>query len=116
MKLVTFQSIDAIKDLFSKGYLECKESKLDLKKNGYAYSWIVEKMNNYVSNEHNVLYPIWCWVKCYNSIAPAKRKGDKVVNYDQNKINELLNNKEIIRNKLKINASINNSRIFKEIF
>lgn len=82
MKLVTFQSIDAIKDLFSKGYLECKESKLDLKKNGYAYSWIVEKMNNYVSNEHNVLYPIWCWVKCYNSIAPAKRKGDKVVNYD----------------------------------
>ena len=40
---------------------------------------------------------------------------DKVCSYDDEKINELLNNKEIIRNKLKIKASINNSKIFKEI-
>ncbi len=40
---------------------------------------------------------------------------EKVVNYGEEKINELLNNKEIIRNKLKIKASINNSKIFKEI-
>ena len=40
---------------------------------------------------------------------------DKVISYDDKKITELLNNKEIIRNKLKIIASINNSRIFKEI-
>ncbi len=40
---------------------------------------------------------------------------DKVVNYDENKINELLNNPNIIRNKLKIIASINNSKIFKNI-
>lgn len=40
---------------------------------------------------------------------------DKVINYDDKKINELLNNKEIIRNKLKIKASINNSKIFKNI-
>ena len=40
---------------------------------------------------------------------------DKVINYDDNKINELINNKEIIRNKLKIKASINNSKIFKQI-
>lgn len=40
---------------------------------------------------------------------------EKVIAYDDNKINELLNNKDIIRNKLKIRASINNSRIFKEI-
>lgn len=40
---------------------------------------------------------------------------DKVCTYDAQKIGELLGNKEIIRNKLKINASINNSRIFKEI-
>lgn len=38
---------------------------------------------------------------------------DKVVSYDDGKINELLNNKGIIRNKRKILASINNSRIFK---
>ena len=40
---------------------------------------------------------------------------DKVCNYDNKKIDELLANKDIIRNKLKINASINNSKIFKEI-
>lgn len=43
--------------------------------------------------------------------------GDKMryINYDEIKINELLNNKDIIRNKLKIKASINNAKIFKEI-
>ena len=40
---------------------------------------------------------------------------NKVISYDENKINELLSNKDIIRNKRKINASINNSRIFKSI-
>lgn len=40
---------------------------------------------------------------------------DKICNYDGNKINELLNNKNIIRNKLKIKASINNAKIFKKI-
>ena len=40
---------------------------------------------------------------------------EKVIAYDEHKIDELRNNKNIIRNKLKINASINNSRIFKDI-
>lgn len=40
---------------------------------------------------------------------------EKICEYDDEKITELLNNKEIIRNKLKINASINNSKIFKKI-
>lgn len=40
---------------------------------------------------------------------------NKVILYDDNKINELLNNKNIVRNKLKIKASINNAKIFKEI-
>lgn len=40
---------------------------------------------------------------------------DKIIKYDENKINELINNKEIVRNKLKIKASINNSIIFKNI-
>lgn len=38
---------------------------------------------------------------------------DKVCNYDEEKVAELLNDKGIIRNKLKIKASINNSKIFK---
>ena len=37
---------------------------------------------------------------------------EKVCAYDNKKINELLNNKGIIRNKLKVNASISNSKIF----
>lgn len=40
---------------------------------------------------------------------------DKVCAYDSDKIGELLENKNIIRNKLKINAAVNNSKIFKEI-
>ena len=40
---------------------------------------------------------------------------DKVCAYDERKIVELLNNKGIIRNRLKICASLNNSRIFREI-
>lgn len=40
---------------------------------------------------------------------------DKVINYDQNKIDELVNNKDIVRNKLKIKSSISNAKIFKNI-
>ena len=40
---------------------------------------------------------------------------NKVISYDESKINELLNNKGIIRNRRKIGASINNSRVFKKI-
>lgn len=40
---------------------------------------------------------------------------DKITNYGEEKIKELLENKKIIRNKLKIKASIQNAQIFKEI-
>jgi len=40
---------------------------------------------------------------------------DKVCGYDDNKIAELISNKDIIRNKLKIKASISNSKIYKDI-
>ena len=39
----------------------------------------------------------------------------KICNYKEEKINELLNNPGIIRNKLKINAAINNAKVFIEI-
>lgn len=48
--------------------------------------------------------------ECYDSF-----DLDKVCNYDEIKINELINNKDIIRNKLKIRASINNAKIFGNI-
>lgn len=37
---------------------------------------------------------------------------EKISNYDEDKINELLDNKDIIRNKLKIKASIMNAKVF----
>lgn len=40
---------------------------------------------------------------------------NKIINYDETKIQELQKNEGIIRNKLKIKATINNSKIFKEI-
>ena len=40
---------------------------------------------------------------------------EKIINYDEDKVEELMNNELIIRNKLKIEASINNAKIFKEI-
>ena len=40
---------------------------------------------------------------------------DKICNYNNDKIQELLKNEKIIRNKLKVNAAINNSKIFKKI-
>ena len=40
---------------------------------------------------------------------------EKICNYNDEKIQELLKNEKIIRNKLKINATINNSKIFKKI-
>ena len=40
---------------------------------------------------------------------------NKIAKYNEIKTNELLNNKGIIRNKLKINAAINNAKVFIEI-
>lgn len=40
---------------------------------------------------------------------------EMISNYNDEKIQELLENKKIIRNKLKINAAINNSKVFKRI-
>ena len=40
---------------------------------------------------------------------------DRIILYGYDKIRELMDNKNIIRNRLKIKASINNSKIFKKI-
>lgn len=48
--------------------------------------------------------------KAYDNFDPVK-----VANYGDRKIKELLNNEGIIRNKLKINASVNNAQLFLDI-
>ena len=78
MKLISFQSLEALKDLVNKGYLECNEEHIDFKKAGMTYSWISEKMHDQIQAEPHAKYPIWCWVKCYNGICPPRRKGQPV--------------------------------------
>ena len=41
--------------------------------------------------------------------------AEKIAVYDDDKITELQNNKDIIRNKLKIRAAVNNAKIFLEV-
>ena len=82
MKLVTFQSLEALKDLVNKGYLECNEKYINLHKVGPTYAWVLEKMNDQIENKTNTKYPIWCWVKCYNNICPPKHSGEPVKGFD----------------------------------
>lgn len=60
------------------------------------------------------------WITILNKRAAFKEVFDnfepeKVALYTEDKINQLLSDERIIRNKLKINAAINNAKRFKEI-
>ncbi len=54
-------------------------------------------------------------VKDYNVTYKFNFDYNKIANYNQNKIDELLNDEGIIRNKLKINATIKNAKVFIEV-
>lgn len=82
MKLVTFQSIGALKYLVNNGYLICDESYINKIKAEPIYNWVTEKMNQKIKNDTKAKYPIWAWVKCYNSICPPKRIGEPVDGFD----------------------------------
>lgn len=82
MKLITFQSTEALKSLINNGYLICDENYINKEKAGPTYDWVINKMNNCIKNNESIKYPIWCWVKCYNGICPPKVKGEKVKNFD----------------------------------
>lgn len=82
MKLVTFQTLDALKYLINHGELICDEKYINLEKAGSTYTWLLEKMNVAIPNLTKAKYPLWCWVKCYNGICPPKHKGEKVEGFD----------------------------------
>lgn len=48
MKLVTFQSIEALKFLVNNGYLISNENYINKEKAGPIYDWVIEKMSHYV--------------------------------------------------------------------
>ena len=75
--------------------------------------WCNEKNKKYVEyhdKEWGILNKREAFEKAYDNF-----DIDKIINYDDKKIEELINNKDIIRNKLKIKSSINNAKIFKQI-
>lgn len=82
MKLVTFQSIEALRYLINNGKLICDEKYINLEKAGPIYTWVLESMKKRVPNNTNAKYPVWCWVKCFNGICPPKHKGEKVKGFD----------------------------------
>lgn len=82
MKLVSFQSMEAFKELIDKGYLEADERYIDINKMGSTYEWVVEKMNEYVPNEYKAKFPLWCWVRFKKGICPPKHKGEPVKGFD----------------------------------
>ena len=85
--------------------------------------WCVEKHDDYELYELLILESFQAGLswECVLNKRESFRKAydnfdiDKVINYGEDKINELIYNKNIIRNKLKIKSSINNSKVFKSI-
>lgn len=59
MRLVTFQTMDALKSLILNGKLICDELYINIKKVGCAYQWIAKK-NQSIPNKMNAKYPLWC--------------------------------------------------------
>lgn len=82
MKLVTFQSIEALKFLNDNGYLICDDSHAPNDKYSSSYKFIIDNMNKNANNNDNIKYPIWCWVKCYDGICPPVVKGKRVEGFD----------------------------------
>ena len=82
MRLVTFQQMAAVKSLFENGFLEYDPKYSLLSKYQMAYDFIKKEMEKQVENKNKTMYPIWCWVKCYNFICPPKRKGKRVEGFD----------------------------------
>lgn len=82
MKVITFQSKEALKYLEKNGYLRCEDKYIDKDKMSQIYNWVIQNMNERVKNKSNATYPIWCWVKCNRSICPLKHKGKPVEGFD----------------------------------
>ncbi len=75
MKLVTFQTKEALDVLKKTGILITNEAYIDLKKYSVPYDWIVHEMRQKICPRNGERYPIWAWAKCGSSIAPKKKKN-----------------------------------------
>lgn len=82
MKLITFQSIDALKTLVNTGVLETDSQKINMEKYGFPYYWITTQMEQHVPGKENVTFPLWCWVRFKNGICPPKHRGTPVPGFE----------------------------------
>ena len=76
MRLVTFQSLEAFKDLKRKGVLKVPASfsNANSKKYDVPYHFIMTEMKKKLPDS-DAIYPLWAWEKCGGFIAPRKRKN-----------------------------------------
>lgn len=82
MKVVTFQTKEALNYLNEHGYLICDDQYVDKKKSSIVYDWVISNMKSRIANDTQATYPMWCWVKCGEEICPPRVKGEKVEGFD----------------------------------
>ena len=76
MKLVTFQTKEALSVLQKRGVLIANQLYMDVQKYTVPYSWMVGEMNKKnICPQNGEKYPIWAWAKCGALNAPRKRKN-----------------------------------------
>ena len=76
MKLVTFQTREALNTLQNNGVLISEVPYIDLQKYGVPYNWMINEMKNKnIFPQNKEQYPLWAWAKCGASIGPKKRKN-----------------------------------------
>ena len=76
MKLITFQTKEALSALQKTGILIADTSYMDMKKSAVPYAWIAREMNKKkIYPQKGEQYPIWAWAKCGGFSAPRKRKN-----------------------------------------
>ncbi len=95
-KLVTFQTMEALKKLVNNGYLECEDRYVNTCKMGAAYDWILENMERSVKKEGNAHYPLWAWVKFKRGIYPPKHKREEAQENVTVRITFLKNEKDML--------------------
>ena len=87
MRLITFQSREALKVLQKEGILIANITNINLKKYGIPYDWMTGEMKKKgILPENGEKYPIWAWAKCGSSIAPKKKKNINHTTQDKVKI------------------------------
>lgn len=75
MKLITYQTPEALANLKKTGILITDVSYMTSQKYVVPYDFLVGKMKQKIQPLKGEQYPIWAWTKCGASIAPRKKKN-----------------------------------------